>query len=104
MFDMNGGVKGIQMKFALPDNYDQTKVMCYIKDRDFIVQTEDKSQKYDAYVKYFYYKRSILPEMTDFDQLKSYFENNKIVVTAPFRTDYKGQFRTGPMECCTKKH
>jgi hypothetical protein len=108
MFDMNTGTggsgKGIQMKFSLPDNYDSTKVFCYIKDRDFIVKTEDKSQKYDAYVKYYYYKRSSLPENTDFDQLKCYSENNKIVLSAPIRTDYKGQFRSVPMEYCTKKH
>jgi hypothetical protein len=107
MFDLtSGGGKGVQMKFTLPDNFDSTKVFCYIKDRDFIVKTEDKSHNYDAYVKYYYYKRSILPEMTDFDQLKCYFENNKyITVTAPFRTEYKGQFRQVPMELCTKmKH
>jgi hypothetical protein len=106
MFDMktgSGGTgKGIKMKFSLPDNYDPTKGICYIKDRDFIVKTEDKSQKYDAYIKFYYYKRSSLPENTDFDQLKCYSEKNIIVLSAPIRTDYKGQFRSVPMENCKK--
>jgi HSP20 family molecular chaperone IbpA len=99
--DTTGGGKAMTMKFSLPDNVDQTKIWLFIKDRDFIVKTEDMSQKHHLYAKFFYYKRAVLPENTDFDLLKCTYEGNKLVITAPLKTEYKS-YRTVPIEF--KKH
>ena len=95
--DVSGGGKTMTMKFCLPDNYDQTKIWLFIKDRDFIVKTEDMAQKIQTHAKFFYYKRIVLPENTDFEMLKCTCEGNKLVITAPLKTEYKG-VRTVPIE------
>jgi len=102
IMDTTGGGKMFTMKLSLPDNYDQNKIWLFIKDRDFIVKTEDMSQKQHTHAKFYYYKRAVLPENTDFDHLKCTFESNKLVITAPLKTDYKIGFRTVPIEF--KKH
>ena len=97
IMDTTNGCKTMTLKLSFPDNVDQTKIWLFIKDRDLIVKTEDMSQKHHTHARFFYYKRAILPENTDFDLLKCTFENNKLVVTAPLKTEYKS-FRSVPLE------
>lgn len=90
--------KVIKLNFSLPDNVDRNSVWLYLKDRDLVVKSEDKSQNPDSVSKFFYYKRATLPENTEFDMLKCYCEdNNKLVITTPLKADYKG-FKPIPIE------
>jgi HSP20 family molecular chaperone IbpA len=97
ILDTTNGCKTMTLKLSFPDNIDQTKIWLFIKDRDLIIKTEDMSQKHHTHARFFYYKRAVLPENTDFDLLKCTFENNKLVVTAPLKTEYKS-FRSVPLE------
>ena len=49
----------------------------------------DKVDRQDGTSRFYYYKRSTLPENTDFDQLKCNFEQGKLKIEAPIRTDFK---------------
>jgi len=86
--DQNGH-KVVQMQFNVPENIDPSKVHISIKDRDLICKAEDKVQRQDGTSRFYYYKRSTLPENTDFDQLKCNFDQGKLKIEAPIRTDFK---------------
>lgn len=101
--DTPNGTKAVQMKFNLPENVDPSKASVSIKDRDLIVRVEDKVQKPDQTSRYYYYKRTTLPENTDFDKLKCVQDKNQISITAPLDMEYKKPHqRTVPIE--HKKH
>lgn len=86
----NGG-KEVALKFGVPANIDPSKVSVHIKDRDLIVKAEDKIEKPDSISKFYYYKRTTLPENTDFDSLKCNYDNHQISVSAPLKLDWKPQ-------------
>ena len=88
IIDQNGN-KLVTMNFTIPENIDPSKVAVSIKDRDLIFKAEDRVDKPDAFSRFYYYKRTILPETTDFDHLKCNYEKGRISVQAPLRTDYK---------------
>jgi len=88
IIDQNGN-KLVTMNFTIPENIDPSKVTVSIKDRDLIFKAEDKVDKQDAFSRFYYYKRTTLPETTDFDHLKCNYEKGRISVQAPLRTDYK---------------
>ena len=48
------------------------KVHLIIKDRDLIVKAEDKWERKDGSTRYFYSKRTKLPENTDFGNTKKF--------------------------------
>ena len=91
------GNKMVTMKFSLPENIDPSKIHVSIKDRDLICKFEDKVQKSDSTSKLYYYKRATLPENTDFDQLKCYYDQGKLSVQAPFKSDYR-PYKTVPID------
>jgi len=91
------GSKTVSMRFNVPENIDPSKVTVSIKDRDLIVKAEDKIEKPDGFSRFFYYKRTTLPENTKFDELKCNYENNQLSVTAPMSLDWKAH-RTVPIE------
>lgn len=101
--DAPNGNKIVQMKFNLPENVDPSKASVSIKDRDLIVRVEDKIEKPDQTSRYFYYKRTTLPENTEFDKIKCVQDKNQIAITAPLDMEYnKTHHRTVPIE--HKKH
>ena len=86
--DVAGGGKMVSLNFAVPANIHPEKVHVTIKDRDLIVKAEDKIEKPDGSSKVYYYKRTTMPENTDFNALKcSWNNNNKLSVTAPVKTN-----------------
>jgi len=95
------GHKVVKMDFSIPMNIDPSKVTVSIKDRDLICKAEDKVTRPDGSTRFYYYKRSTLPENTDFDKLKCHFENGRLAIAAPLRTDFKSM-RHIPIEGVTK--
>lgn len=93
----NGGGKAVSLQFGVPENIDPSKISVHIKDRDLIVKAEDKVQKPDGVSKFYYYKRTTLPENTDFAALKCNYDNHQIQVSAPLKLDYK-PYKNVPIE------
>lgn len=87
--DTTGGGKAINMRITVPENIKPTHVHVMVKDRDLIVKAEDKVEKADGFTRFYYYKRTTLPENTDFHALKCHYEQGKLLVEAPLRTDFK---------------
>lgn len=93
----NGQGKQVQMRFNVPENIDPSKVTVSIKDRDLIVKAEDKIEKPDGVSRFFYYKRTTLPENTKFDELKCQYDNHQLSVQAPLNLDFR-TYRTVAIE------
>lgn len=92
------GKKLVKVNFDVPEGIDPNKITVTCKDRDLIVQAEDKVEKPDGVSQFFYYRRSTLPDNTDFNGLKCSLENNKLVVQAPIDPELKPAYRTIPIE------
>lgn len=92
------GTKNVTMKFALPPECDSSKASVMVKDRDLIFRCEDKVEKPDKIAKYYIYKRTTLPENTEFEKLNCVQEGNQIVCCAPLNTEFKRSYRTVPIE------
>lgn len=96
--DDNKGGKQVTLKFTVPEKIDPSKVSVHIKDRDLIVKAEDKVEKPDSVSKFYYYKRTTLPENTKFDELKCNYDNHEISICAPINTEWKSHKKI-PIEC-----
>ena len=70
LIDADNGGKVVSLDFNLPENINVDKIQVQIKDRDLIVKVEDKMEKKDTMSKFYYYKRTTLPDNTDFDKLE----------------------------------
>lgn len=90
--------KSLAMNITLPDNVDPSKINVTCKDRDIIIKAEDKKESQDRMSHFSYYKRSTLPENTDFNSVKCTLDKNKINVTASLLSDFKPNSRTIPIE------
>jgi len=91
------GGKQVSMCFNVPEKIAPEKVHVSIKDRDLIVKAEEKVEKPDGFSRFYYYKRTTLPENTRFDQLKCSYDNHQLSINAPLNLDWK-KFRTVPIE------
>jgi len=87
--DTVDGGKAVTLNFQVPENIHPEKVHIHIKDRDLIVKAQDKLEKKDSMTKFYYYKRTTLPENTDFDKLECNYDNHKISVRAPLNLNWK---------------
>lgn len=94
--DVDGG-KQVQMRFNVPENIDPSKVCVSIKDRDLIVKAEDKIEKPDGISRFYYYKRTTLPENTKFGELKCAYDNHQLSIQAPLDMEFK-TYRSIPIE------
>jgi HSP20 family molecular chaperone IbpA len=90
--------KMVSMNFAVPAGIPMEKVHVTIKDRDLIVKAEDKCDKKDSTTRYFYYKRTKLPENTDFGALKCAWNNHKLSINAPINTNHSTLYKKVPIE------
>jgi len=92
--DSSNGGKAVQMKFHMPDNIDPSKVHVSVKDRDLIVKAEDKVEKPDGVSRFYYYKRTTMPENTDFNAMKCNFDaNHTMSIDAPLDLNFRGHRR-----------
>jgi HSP20 family molecular chaperone IbpA len=87
--DGPNNTKNVELSFRVPENIHPEKVHVSIKDRDLIVKAEDKIEKPDGVSKFYYYKRTTLPENTNFDDLKCNYDNHQISITAPLNLNFK---------------
>jgi HSP20 family molecular chaperone IbpA len=82
----------------VPANIDPSKIQVTCKDRDVIVQAEEKLEKEDGISQTYYYRRSTLPETTNFDDLKCVLENNQLSITAPIDENLRQNKRKIPIQ------
>ena len=90
--------KSFSLNLSLPKNIDPAKVSVTCKDRDLIIKAEDKIDKPDSMSSYSFYKRSTLPENTDFDAIKCHFDNSKLAISAPLLPELKQNSKKIPIE------
>jgi HSP20 family molecular chaperone IbpA len=82
--DEENGKKSVSMSMPIPQGLDPAKIKVTCKDRDLIVQAEDKQENPDHYSQTYFYRRCTLPENTDFNSLKCvYDDNNRLSIKAP---------------------
>ena len=81
--------KSISMNFILPKCTDPAKINVTCKDRQLIVKYEDKKEKDDNFSSIYFYKQVLLPENTQFNDLKCKYENDLLSITAPLNTEFK---------------
>lgn len=91
------GKKRVKLDFQVPDHVHPEKVNIHVKDRDLIVQAEDKTENKDNMSKFYYYKRTTLPENTDFDKLKCSMKDHRINIEAPVDATRR-PYKTIPIE------
>lgn len=77
------GGQDVELKFHVPENIHPEHVKVSIKDRDLIIKAEDKVVKPDGVSKFYFYKRTTMPENTDFEKLKCTYDNHKLMIWAP---------------------
>lgn len=87
--DENGS-KLVKMKFNMPANIAPENIHINIKDRCLVVKAEEKKIKSDGVSKFHYYKKTTLPENTDFESLKCNYDNatHQISVCAPINMSW----------------
>jgi HSP20 family molecular chaperone IbpA len=73
--------QSMQINLALPSTIDPARVQVTFKDRDVIVQAQDRKTSSDAMSHVTYYLRSTLPENIDRESLKCSHENNQLSIT-----------------------
>ena len=81
--------KSINMSLLLPKCADPTKINVTCKDRQLIVKYEDKTEKDDIISNVYFYKQVLLPENTQFNDLKCKYENNVLSISAPLNTHFE---------------
>ena len=77
--------KAVSLNIEVPANIDPSKVHVSIKDRDLICKADDVKKTADSTSKLHYYKRTTLPENTDFDNMKVMWDQNKLMCSAPLK-------------------
>lgn len=102
--DNQDGSKTVNVKFNIPKNIDPSKVSVSVKDRDIIFRAEDKVTKPDKLSNFYYYKRTTLPENTEFNKLKCIQDKNEISVSAPLDLDYTRSYSSIPIETKSSSH
>jgi len=95
--DRPDGKKLVTLDFQVPENIHPEKVHIHVKDRDLIVKAQDKLEKKDSMTKFYYYKRTTLPENTDFEHLTCNWKDHRISVEAPLNLNWKPH-KSIPME------
>jgi len=86
--DSNDGGKCMKMKFTVPENIAPEHIHINIKDRCLVVKAEEKKVKPDGVSTFHYYKKTTLPENTNWDALKCSYDNHQIQVSAPLNLDW----------------
>ena len=97
--------KEMSLKFNVPEKIHPEHIHVSVKDRCLVVKAEDKVTKPDGVTKFHYYKKTTLPENTDFDNLKCNYDNHQISVCAPLDLNWK-PYKKIAIEnkaCCEKK-
>jgi HSP20 family molecular chaperone IbpA len=87
--DTPTGGKEMTLKFNVPEKIHPDHIHVSIKDRCLVVKAEDKVTKPDGVTKFHYYKKTTLPENTDFEKLKCNYDNHQISICAPLDLNWK---------------
>ncbi len=77
------------MSLLLPKCADPTKINVTCKERQLIVKYQDKTEKDDIISNVYFHKQVLLPENTQFNDLKCKYENNVLSISAPLNTHFE---------------
>lgn len=77
--------KHVEMRVQLPEPIDASKLKVNIKDNDVIIMVRDEREKWDSLSETFYYRRTTLPDNTDFKRLKCVLEGDHLCISAPLK-------------------
>ena len=102
--DAENNRKEVVMSLNVPHGIDPSKVKVTCKDRDLIVQAEDKRENSDRCSQTYYYQRCTLPENTDFNSLKCTLDNNVLAVRAPLDENFASNQRQIPIELANDRN
>lgn len=83
IIDGPDNTKLVVVDFAVPNKIKPEHVHVSIKDRDLIVKAEEKIEIPDGVSRFYYYKRTTLPENTNFGDLKCNYDDHRISIKAP---------------------
>lgn len=98
VIDNPNGRQQVEMKISVPSHIDPSKVKVTCKDRDVIIQAEDKQERSDGISQMTYYRRTTLPENTDFNSLKCQLDENLLLLKADLSNNHKSSQRQIPIE------
>lgn len=83
--------KGVKMNLTIPVHIDPNHLTVTCKDRDVIVNGKERLEKPNAVSQVSYYRRTTMPENTDFANMKCTLNNgNQLTIDAPLGTGYTG--------------
>jgi HSP20 family molecular chaperone IbpA len=95
------GAKSLSMHISLPVNIDPSKISVVCKDRDLIVKGHDKTKTHDHISSVHFYKRTTLPENTDWNHFECNLHDanslHHLTITAPLVTDFKDGHKALPI-------
>jgi len=85
------GIKKVKMQFSMPENIPADHIHVNVKDRCLVVKAEDKQKRPDGVSQFHYYKKTTLPENTDFENLRCDYDDNthQISVSAPINLNWQ---------------
>ena len=77
----------VNMILLLPDNIDPSKLNVVCKDMQLIVKYQNKTESNDSYSDDYFYKQILMPENTNFKQLKCVYNKNLLSISAPLNSE-----------------
>lgn len=86
------GAQKVEMNVLLPKEIEPKNIKVTCKDRDLIIQCEEKVEEAEALSQSFYYRKCTLPENTDFGSIKCICDKNKLRITALLQQEPKNQW------------
>jgi HSP20 family molecular chaperone IbpA len=85
------------LTFAVPAGISMERVHVAVKDRDVIIKAEDKFENNDPTARFYFYKRTTLPENTDFTKLNCKWDQHKLTIEAPLDINYCTSYKKVPI-------
>lgn len=105
--EKNKDLKTVVMDMNIPEGLDPKNIKVTCKDNDLIVQAEEKNEKPDGYTRTYFYRRCTLPENTNFEALKCFYDDDhKLSIKAPLSLEHesKGQLENKGQHVSKDKH
>jgi len=94
----SGHGKMCKLNFAVPAGISMERVDVAVKDRDVIIKAEDKFEKNDPTARFYFYKRTTMPENTDFTHLKCKWDQHKLSIEAPLNLNFNTSYKKVPIQ------
>ena len=97
------GKKMVKMNLSFPENIDPSNLTVTCKEKDLIIKAEQKSESQDSVSSVYFYRRTTLPENTDFNSLKCQFDKNCLSISADLSNSLESKEINIPIEYAPEK-